>query len=184
MSLTKLLLLFLFALVLILPGCLYAQTEEYALKAVFLEKFTPYVEWPRDTVVHDESADFIIIIFGRNPFGTILDEIYAEQKIMNKNVEIRYVSRISEIDNCDMLFISGSMKDELPVILKRTSGKPILVVGDTEGFAEAGVFVNLFVANNNIRFEINETAITNAGFKVNFRLLRLARIVNPKGGAR
>ncbi len=154
-----------------------AQQSEYTIKAVFLEHFTRFIEWPESTEIANTSQPFYVAVIGENPFGSILDQVYSEQKIKNRRVEILYFATLDEITHCHILFISRSNKEILSEILARTKDKPILTVSDTEGFAENGVLINFYLSGNRIKFEINEKAVHDSGLAMSYRLLSLARIV-------
>jgi hypothetical protein len=160
------------------PLSAVTQQSEYTIKAVFLEHFTRFIEWPESVEIADDSFPFYVAVIGENPFGSILDQIYSEQKIKNRRVEIHYFSTPDEITDCHILFISGSNKEILTEILSYTKDKPILTVSDTKGFAESGVLINFYLAGNKIKFEINERAVHESGLVMSYRLLSLARIVN------
>ena len=78
----------------------------------------------------------------------------------------------------------SSEKKILHKILEEVRGKPILTVGDTTGFLEAGVMMNLVEVGNKIRWEINRKPAKKAGLKMSSQLLRNAlRVVEaPKAG--
>ena len=84
----------------------------------------------------------------------IRDDI--DKEIRNKNVTIQYLTKIDDSINCDVLFVSESYKDDLNDVLLYTKGKPILTIGDTEGFAKEGLIINFYLSEQKIRFEINE----------------------------
>ena len=158
-----------------------AQTTEYKLKAVFLERFTRFIEWPDpDSRFTDTTKSFNISVIGENPFGSALDDLYSNTKIKNKKVKIIYISKISEIDSCQILFISNSKEKSLDAILDYTKGKPILTVSDHDGFAEKGVIINFYIANNKIRFEINENSLIQSNLYMSYLLLNVANIVKGK----
>jgi hypothetical protein len=157
----------------------FGQESEYQIKAVFLEHFTRFIEWPESSGIADTSSPFIIAVIGENPFGSILEQTYTKQKIKNKKVKIPYLSTPDEITDCHILFISSSNKNILPEILSRTGDKPILTVGDTESFAEKKVLINFYLSENKIKFEINEKAVHESGLTFSYMLLNLAKIVNP-----
>ncbi len=167
---------------LLLPICAFAQTSEYTIKAAFLERFTRFIEWPEESAVSDTTESFVLGVIGENPFGSILEQLYATQKIKNKEVEIQSLSNQDEISGCHLLFISKSKEKELSKILSLTKNKPILTISDANGFAENGVLINLYLAENKIRFEINETAVKVSGLSISYLLLNAAKIVNPVKG--
>ena len=160
-----------------LPGSSHEQ--EYQIKAVFLEQFTRFIEWPDSSAVSDTSAPFIVAVIGKSPFGSILEKTFSKRKIKQKKTEIRTISTPDEIADCHLLFIASSSKKSLPEILNHTRNKPILTVGDTEGFAQEKVLVNFYLSGKKMKFEINEKAVHESGLVVSYMLLNLARIVDP-----
>lgn len=168
---------------LIVLACVLNATQfmEYTVKAVFLEQFTRFIEWPDTSGMYDTSKPFILGVLGENPFGATLEEIYSTRKIKDKNVKISYFSGIDEVEGCHLLFISKSMEKELSHILSYTKKKPVLTVSDTEGFAEKGVLINLFLEGNSVRFEINEAVVRESGLFISYLLLKHAKIIAPKG---
>ena len=158
---------------------LKAQQSEYVLKAVALEKIAIFVNWPEKTSADTESSEFVIAVLGKNPFGDILEETYRNKLIKDRIVKIIYVQNIQKLASCDILFIPEMRLTELQAVLKELEGKPFLTVSDTDGFAEAGCFVNFYTFENKLRFEINHKAMAEAGFVVDYRLLRVSKVLNP-----
>jgi hypothetical protein len=157
------------------------QASEYMLKGIFLEKFTRFIEWPKSSGVEDSTKPFIISVIGKDPFKSLLDQLYSSQKIRNKKVELRYVSDISDIDDCNILFIARSEKYRIAEIIGQTRQKPILTVGDSESLTGSGVIINLRLTGNKIRFEINEDAAREANLYMSHLLLKEAIIVDSGG---
>jgi len=163
-----------------LPTVAAGQLSEYEMKAIFLERFTRFIEWPEEGRPDSTSETFILGVIGKNPFGSILDEIYSDQKIKNKAVEIRYISNMEEITGCHLLFIARSKKQKLQGILSFINEKPILTVSDTKGFAQKGVHINLYRKKDGTGFEINLSAALRTGFKISHLLLNIAKIVKEE----
>ncbi len=163
------------------PACgQAAPVGEYEIKAAFLYNFAKFVEWPKCT---DCKADrpFVIGILGDDPFGADMALLVGKQ-VKERPLRVVRAATLDELGGCDVLFISNSIKDKLAGILKKLGSKPVLTVGDTAGFAQAGVMINLYQIGNKIRFEINSRAAEKAGLKISSHLLRLARIVEPSPG--
>ena len=158
-----------------------AQASEYRLKAVFLERFTRFIEWPEKTSISDTSKPFVIKIIGKNPFGDVLETIYSKTKIKNKPVKIYYISSLEEIEDCQILFIAASMESSLQQILKYTNEKPILTISDHQGFGQRGVIINFFIENNKVRFEINEKSLNQSGLYMSYLLLNVATVLKEEG---
>lgn len=172
---------FVFLLTLCQPLPLAAQDQEYTVKAIFLEKFLDYIDWPEESGIADTSSPFVLAVIGDNPFGTLLDDLFAGQKIKNKKAEIRYLKTPEQINDCHLLFISRSMKNKLSSIMSQVKGKPILTVGDTPGFAESGVHINFKIDGRKTRFELNAEAVKRTDFTIKYNLIRAATLVSYNG---
>jgi hypothetical protein len=62
--------------------------------------------------------------------------------------------------------------------LQAAKGSPVLVVGDSPGFARAGGMIGLIADNGSVLFEINPRAAEESHLKISSKLLALARIVD------
>jgi hypothetical protein len=153
--------------------------SEYTIKAVFIEKFTQFVEWPSDSSFIEDNTHFYITVIGENPFGNRLDEMYLNQLICDKPVVIRYIEKIEEIHPSHILFISSSECDHIDKILQYTKYKPVLTIGDTKGYGYKGVLINFYLLDNKIKFEINESAVKMSNLYISYRLLSSAKIIEP-----
>jgi YfiR/HmsC-like len=160
------------------PHLCSAQDLEYKVKAEFLERFTRFIEWPADSALNGSDKPFCICVTGKNPFGSYLNDMASQVKIKGKSVEIHQIEKLTaELPKCQILFIARSEKDRLADILKLTQDKPILTVGDTNGFAEDGVLVNFFTSGSYIRFEVNIDRAEKSKLKFSSRLLKLAKLI-------
>lgn len=155
-----------------------ADVTEYQLKAEFIERFTRFIDWPDETVTARDP--FVIGIVGRDPFGEFLTSLAKKRTIKNRRVVIRHLDRDDELGTCDVLFVSSSEKDALSEIVRRTASLPVLTIGDTRGYAEAGVLINFYPDGSNVRFEINERAARASGLDIQAKLFKLARIVEAE----
>lgn len=164
---------------LLFPQFVCAQYAEYEVKAVYLEKFTRFIDWPENSALSDTAQPFVLGVLGENPFDHILDEVYKNNKIKNRKVEVKYFSDPALITECNLLYISASEKDNLLSILSRINEKPILTVSDSKGFSKKGVHINLYGTKNRFYYEINESSLVKSGFSVWAQLLSSAKIVNP-----
>jgi hypothetical protein len=154
------------------------QAPEYQVKAEFIERFTRFIDWPAGS---ESRGNFHIGVIGDNPFNGYLDKMAALHKIHNRTVQIHAITDLSQIDSCQLLFIGASERERLKRILAHTESKPILTIGDTNGYAAAGVIINFYTVGENVRFEVNEGAIERSGLKVSAKLLKLAKIVEQEG---
>jgi hypothetical protein len=81
-----------------------------------------------------------------------------------------------------VLFISRSETDRLEQILASLVGKPVLTVGDVEGFAGRGGMIDLATVVGKTQLRINLQAAMAAQLTLSSKLLRPAKIVDSAGG--
>jgi|WetSurMetagenome_2_1015567.scaffolds.fasta_scaffold47044_2 hypothetical protein len=155
----------------------YCQSRESLVKAGYIEKFTHFVQWPETSGKNDNANEFILAVIGRNTFGKDLEELFSKIKIKDYPVRIKYITKIEEIKDCMILFISGSEKNDLEKILKYTTGKSILTISDSKGFGKSGVIINMFSEGNYIKYEVNRNTLEKSGLKINSLLLNYAVII-------
>lgn len=166
----------------LLPGGgmnLSAQTtasREYQIKAAFLLNFIQFVEWP-PTVFTNADEPFCIGVLGENPFGTALEETVQGEAINGHKIIVRHAQRTSELEDCQMIFISKSEKARLGEILADLDSRPVLTVSELDGFAQSGGDINFYLEDKKVRFEINPAAAQVEGLKVSSQLLSLGKII-------
>jgi hypothetical protein len=151
--------------------------DEYLLKAIWIEKFTHFISWPRD--INPDTSLFIITVFNPDPFEGKLESIYAGTKIQDRPVKIVQVNSIEVIQPTHILFITKVTDSELDNILFRMKNQPVLIVSNVKDYAFRGTHINFTLVNNALRIEINETALKDSGLFASFRLLNIAKIVHP-----
>jgi hypothetical protein len=165
---------------LISPQCAHSQAgdlNEYQVKAAFLFNFAKFIEWPAGTYSSPQGP-FSICIFGKDPFGKILDDALAGKSMNNHPVAILRPKDDSDLRHCQMVFVSASESRSYAEILEKVRGTSVLLVGETDGFAAAGGMIEFLLQDNHVRFAINPDATQRAGLKCSSSLLALAKIVH------
>jgi hypothetical protein len=150
--------------------------DEYSVKAAFLYAFGRFVEWPAGAL--GNAADpFVIGIVGEDSFGDVLKEIAAKKTLQDRRIVVRRFAMPDDYrPTCQILFVSRSLSaEQQAAMLKKTQGNPVLVVGETPGFAEKGGIINFYAEEDRIRFEINAEAARKAQLRLSAQLLSLGR---------
>ncbi|WP_372682468.1 YfiR family protein [Desulfosarcina sp.] len=164
----------------LLAGSASAASVEYRVKAAFLYNFTKFIEWPAHG--GEKGRPFTIGILGEDPFGSEMEAL-AGKAVGDESLKVqRFPAWNDRAQKCDILFISGSEEKNLPEILRRLDGSPVLTVGDAATYARRGVIINFFMEDNKVRFEINLKQAKRAGLKISSRLLKLAVILEDSAG--
>ena len=140
---------------------------EYRLKAEYLYRFAQFTEWPVEV-----GTTLNLCVHGTDPFGAALDALQG------KMVERRIIAVVRNVhadalDSCQIIYVAPQAAD-LPEVLEKIRGRPVLIVADTPGAARLGVTLNMAVVNSHVTFEANMVAARTAGINVSSRLLRLA----------
>jgi len=153
------------------------------VKAAYLFQFTRFVQWPEGSFP-DEQSPIVIGVLGRDPFGRTLDSTVADEKVRGRGIEVRRLGQGEEfyesVRGCHVLFVSDSLGPELDPMLEAWHDSSMLTVSDIDGFAVRGGIVELAPEQGRIIFKVNRIAAERAGLKLSARLLRLARIVEPR----
>lgn len=159
---------------------LRAQEGEYDTKAAFLLNFTQFVQWPEEAF-DKADAPFCIGILGEDPFGNSLEKTIAGQKVLQHKLSIHRARRIRDLKDCQMIFVCKSEDHHVTDILSNVHARPVVIVGESEGFARRGGTINFYRDQEKVRFEINPTAAQQCGLKISSQLLTLGKIVEPAG---
>ncbi len=163
------------------PQNIFAQeSREYVLKAGFIYNFTKFIKWPKEVAKGIESDGLNLCVIGKDPFGTILDQLGQQAQSKGEKIFIKRFQSSQDATSCHILFISGSEKVQLKLILDKIDGLSILLIGDTPGYAHRGVGINFYIEGNKTRFEINQKAVEKRGIILSSELLNLAKIVRKR----
>lgn len=151
--------------------------DEYLLKAAFFERFTRFVDYGAQPSGQDRF--FVITVFGENPFGSRLDQVYRNQRILNREVRLVYTDSLQHIGASDILYIGEDKRQEMDSILFRIKDHHTITIADPPNLSGSGVMINLLLANGKIRFEIDIEAANKQNIKFDRILLANAIIVKP-----
>lgn len=157
---------------------------EYQVKAAFLFSFAKFVEWPAEAFLN-EKTPITLCVFGHDPFGGALDEIVRGEAINHREVLVRRINELPGLNSCQLIFVGNREDKRLSELLNSLRGASVLLVGETEGDAEAGMVIQFFSEGNQLRFAVNVDAMQRTKLSVSSKLLALAKIVHngghPKG---
>ena len=156
------------------------SATEYEVKAALVHNIAKFVEWPAAAGVKEVLR---LCLLGADPFNAAAEGLRAKP-VGAKVWEVVPANARANLKECHVLFIAAAEVANLPRLLVGIKGSPVLTVGDTEGYAERGVMVNLFLNQNKVRFEINNDAAGRAGLRISSQLLKLARIVAEPGAVK
>ena len=153
----------------------------YQVKATFIYNFTQFVEWPAPAFAH-ATAPIEIGIFGKDPFGSVIDRILRDVHVQGRPIVVRRATQLTDLQSCQVIFISRSESKFLPHVLREFENRPVLTISDIDQFARIGGMIGFITKENKIRFQINLKATRKAELKISSRVLRLAEIIEGAAG--
>lgn len=149
---------------------------EYEVKAAYLYNFARFVEWPAAALPPADKA-FVVAVLGDDPFDGALESALAGKQILQRPLIVRHVDRPEDASGAQIVFISASEAPQLERALALLSGRSVLTVGESEGFARQGGMIGFRVEARKVRFDINPQEAARARLKISSQLLRLATVV-------
>ncbi len=156
-------------------GAQSSKTPEYYFKAGFLANFARLVEWPA-RAFPDGKTPLVLCVIDPEPFGDALAAITGK-KVRGRKLAVKTWKEIRGAGEFHILFVNTPDPALRKQIIDSVRGKPVLIVGETKGFAKREGMINFLTLENRIRFEINNERSRQAGLKISSRLLKLGIIV-------
>lgn len=153
-----------------IPAARADGASEAQLKAAYLVNFLKYVDWPAG------SAGATICVYGRDNLIPHL-RVYEGKSILGQEIRIRRVTQSDQLADCQELFIPDADGDQAVTLFKWIGRQSVLTISDSPSFIPQGGAITLTRVDNRLVFDVNMSAITRAGLKINPQMLRLAREV-------
>lgn len=160
----------------------HARQEEYAVKAAFLYKLAPFIDWPATTFAAPDSP-FTICVVGTDPFGPELDTTVGGRRISQHPVAVKRLEKIDAVSDCNIAYMAGSKAQSVSDALAAVQGTPVLTVTDS-AIGQARGIVHLVLVRRRVRFLIDDDAAAKNGLAISSKLMRLAMQVRMRQGVR
>lgn len=149
--------------------------QEYLVKAKYLLNMPLFTEMPAQT---KNGSTYTICLMGDTPLENVLSASNGKL-IKNRPLVVRKVEDLSEVDNCQMLFIAASERHRLQTLLSEAHRRGILTVSDMRNFARLGGMISLLTVDNRVTFDLNRSVANKVSIFFSSQLLKLAHdIIN------
>jgi len=152
-----------------------SRPTDYDVKAAYLYNFGRFVEWPQS--VTSNSDLFTVCVLGQDPFGPALDATLAGEAIGGKRAAAKRISTPQEAATCQILFMSSTEESRLGEILETLRKEAVLTVSDMPKFSQRGGMIQFVLEGKKVRFEVNLSAVQQAGLSLSSELLKVATAV-------
>ena len=168
----------------VLSFCGYAARaqpapSEEAVKATYLYKFSPFIEWPSGAF-SSPSAAINLCVVGDDPFGEILDRAVTGQHVGQRPIGVRRLRTVNRNPDCHIAYVAGSGAQSVSDALNTVRGSPVLTITDSARNARAKGIVHFVLRDKRVRFEIDDQAAAENGLVISSKVLGLATSVRPR----
>jgi len=152
-------------------------TLEDAVKATYLYKFEPFIEWPQ-SAFSSPTSPIELCLLADDTFAALLQNAVRGEHVGPRGFEVRRVSGPAAVGGCQVLYIGVADEETAAAMLDAVRGSPVLTVTDSERGAKG--IINFVVRDAHVRFEIDVGAAARNGLAISSKLLSLAVSVKPK----
>lgn len=157
------------------------RPSTYAVKAAYLYKFTPFVEWPA-SAFRGAASPFRLCIGGRDPFRGLMDRAARGRRVGDHPMVVVRLPIVTKgASDCHLLFLAPSRAQTPQQMLAAVAGQPVLTVAD-EALDASGAMVQFVALDRRVRFEIRSDAVQASGLVLSSKLMALS--APPREGGR
>jgi len=152
------------------------SVEKQTVLAVLTLNVARFTRWPEHAFKNEKNT-LNLCVFGDNVVQQSFENI-NNKVINNKNIHVINLSRLRNVNQCQLLYLSELNRNRLTPLLIELKGQPILTIGENMEFLQAGGMVGLEKVNEKMQLNINLSVIKQTELEISSRLLKLANIVN------
>ncbi len=145
------------------------------LRGAMIGRVATFIEWQNCT-----KANIVIGVYNDTESFERFKKLYRDQTIFGRPIAVKAFSDTSQLDaltDCDILCIGHLSPQERSKVLQKLAKSSILVVGNSRDDAKAGVAIVLLEEGQRYRILVNQEALKNANLRADYRLLKLAELV-------
>ena len=147
---------------------------EAAVKASYLTKFGPFVQWPPAAMPAGSDALHLCVV-GVDPFGEVLEAAVRGQQVQGHSIAVvrmRAVDRQSAA-SCQIMFVGKPAGQPTAVTLRAVADLPVLTVTDRSRGVNGGI-IEFVIDDDRVRFDVDDVDARQSGLQVSSKLLALA----------
>jgi hypothetical protein len=152
---------------------------EYKVKAGYLFNFARFITWPTSAFPFTNSP-FIIGVLDGGEASPIIRGLMEGKQIDGRPVEVRSVLAETISQDIHVLLVTRAADKSPEELRKLSKSAPLLMVGETDEFAERGGTIGFVRENESVRLTLCLERATESGLKVSSKLASVARLVKPK----
>jgi hypothetical protein len=149
---------------------------EYKVKAGYLYNFARFVQWP-ETAFAAPNSPLVIGVLDAREAVVVVQELLDARLVDGRSINVRAVTPEQIPGSLHILLVTRAARKTPGEISALIGSAPILLVGETELFAERGGTLGFVRDGETIRINLNLERAAEAGLKVSSKLSSVARVV-------
>ncbi|MDD2828433.1 MAG: YfiR family protein [Sulfuricurvum sp.] len=157
---------------------LYALSET-DIKGIMLQRIGSFISWPQ---LPEKTIKICVV--GDNDFAQNLQKLYKDKELHDRSLDVISVDSTTDkriLLSCQIIYIVNANKNTLNQIAQILKNQTTLIVGNNYDNIYDGAGVVFYLDNNKYKIVINEKRLSDTHLKADYRLLKLAKIVEPNG---
>lgn len=154
-----------------IPAQAQPRAPEADLKAAILINMLMFIDWPPSGKLPAEQM--IICYLDDTPVSEALSR--AEGKAIKNRKLVVQKAGPDGLASCHALYLSTASRGQLPAIIGKLEGTPVLLASDTPDFFQRGIMLNLELNAGHVVFDFDLRATRKSGLQISSKALRLAR---------
>lgn len=152
---------------------------EFAVKATFICKFAPFVEWPPAALPARQSPISICIV-GNDRVSELLSKAAAGQHAGDHPLSVRHVHSVAADGTCQIAYIAEADPTAVSAQLDALRGTPVLTVTDADRTPGAMGIIGFTIKDHRVRFRVDDATAEAGGLEISSKLLNLAYSVRQR----
>ena len=157
------------------PAGLAQDLNEARVKVRLALSLARFTQWPAGAFGAADDALNVCVAERNDVLASAFREI-AGQSVNGRPLRL-VAPAPAQAGGCHLLFVHASAGTAGLVLADAVAGRPVLTIGDVDGFAARRGMVELVNVNDAIRMDVNLAAIRSGQLELSSRVLQLARRV-------
>lgn len=161
--------------VLLCSGGSHAATSptEINVKTAYIYQIPKFITWP-DGALQSPDRIFLCVWGTADEYEQALRKLHL-RKVQNHSLHIRYINKPSQINDCNILFLTGpKARKFINKHYTRLTNNHILTIGEASGFAQYGGVIGFTLKDNRVGVEVNAQVAEDSGIMISANLLEIA----------
>jgi hypothetical protein len=157
-----------------------SQASERSVKAAYIYRFVPYVEWPAAALA--PGTPIVIGVVGADDVAVELEQLVRNRPNDERAIAVRRLGPSDAWVGAHVLYAVHEVAARVLAVAKALQDRSVLTISDIEGAVDRGFVIGFVTLESRVRFEVNADVAERSGLKLSSRLLAVA--LRVRTGAR